>query len=176
MKSVLLASTIAFSCLSTNLFADPQADADYIISQTVTREMFEAAISAQRPIIISAIQNDLRAKGITLPDPDRFFDLLMSEFIDEFTRTMQSQTASLYFDNFSEQQLADIAAFYKTESGQALIAATPAIMMEGARMGHVAGQQAGANAGARLADRIEAEGLISIDDPGLMSRLLEALR
>jgi len=111
-----------------------------------------------------------------LPDPDRFFDLFMAEFMDEFVQSMRAQTASIYLENFSEQQIADIAAFYKSEAGQALVMASPALMMAGAKMGREAGQRAGENAGKRLAARIKAEGLIKVDDPGLLSKLLDALR
>ena len=176
VRHATFAFMFVFSCFGSQAFADAQADADYIVSQTVTREMFAGALNAQRPLITGAMQNNLRAKGIQLPDPDRFFDFLMSEFLDEFTETMQGQTSSIYLDNFSEKQLQDIADFFRTDSGQAFIAATPKLMLEGARMGQIAGQAAGANAGKRLAARIKEEGLIVVDDPGLLSRLLDALR
>lgn len=174
--NLLKATALSIALLGTGAQADPQADADYIVSQTMTREMFEGAIAAQRSLIISAIQNDLRAQGINLPDPDRFFDLFLEEFIAEFTDSMRDQSASIYLDRFSAEELADIAGFYRTPAGQALVAATPDLMMAGAEMGQQAGMQAGMNAAGRLADRIEAEGLIEIEDPGMMDRLLDALR
>lgn len=172
----LLKATALALVLATSAHADAQADADYIVSQTMTKEMFEGAIAAQRSMIVSAIQNDLRAQGITLPDPDRFFDLFLEEFIGEFTDSMRDQSASIYLDRFSADELADIAAFYRTPSGQSLVAASPDLMMAGAQMGQQAGMQAGMNAATRLADRIEKEGLVIVDDPGLMNRLLNALR
>ncbi len=176
MKNTIYACAVILTSLTSPAYADPISDANYIVSQTVTRAIFEGALVAQRPIIIGAVQNDLRVKGITLPDPDRFFDLMMEEFMDEFTLTMQAQTADIFLENFSEPQLRDIASFFKTETGQAYLQASPTLMKEGARIGQIAGQRAGANAGKRLAERIEAEGLIVVDDPGLLSRLLDALR
>ena len=176
MRPILCACVIALTCLSTPARADPRSDAEYIVSQTVTRAFFEGAFAAARPTIIGSVQNDFRAKGVSLPDPDRFFDLFMAEFMDEFVQSMRAQTASIYLENFSEQQIADIAAFYKSEAGQALVMASPALMMAGAKMGREAGQRAGENAGKRLAARIKAEGLIKVDDPGLLSKLLDALR
>jgi len=175
MKRVY-AAALSLTLCSGSALADPQADADYIVSQTMTRDMFEGSIAAQRGLIISAIQNDLRAQGITLPDPDRFFDLFMEEFIGEFTDSMRDQSASIYLERFSAEELADIAAFYRTASGQALVAATPDLMMAGAEMGQRAGMQAGVNAAGRLADRIENEGLVEVEDEGMMDRLLNALR
>ncbi len=176
MRVTICAIAFALTCIGAPSQADPKTDADYIVSQTVTRTLFEGALAAQRPLIIGAIQNDLRSKGVTLPDPDRFFDLFIDEFIDEFTQEMQAQTASVYLATFSGQQLADIADFYKTEAGQALIEVTPALMIEGARMGQIAGEKAGANAGRRLAARIESEGLVVVDDPSLLGPLLDALK
>lgn len=167
---------IALAFLAVPLHADRQANADYIVSQVITRTIFEGAIVAQRPVIIGAIQNELREKGITLPEPDRFFDLFMVEFLDEFTESMQAQSAAIYLDNFSEQELTDIAIFFKTASGQAYIAASPVLMLEGARMGQRAGERAGRNAAKRLAERIERENLIVFDDPGVLQRLLNILK
>jgi len=176
VKYLLCTWAIALTFLSAPAQADPHADAKYIVSQTTTRAIFDGAIVAQRPLIIGALQNNLRAKGITLPDPDRFFDLLMEEFMDEFTQSMQDQSASIYLEHFSEQELADIADFYKTNSGQAFLSAAPTLMIAAAQMGQRASRSAGMNAGKRLAARIEAEGLIVVDDPSLLPRLLDSLR
>ncbi|MCT4557585.1 MAG: DUF2059 domain-containing protein [Pelagimonas sp.] len=175
MKQIFAAALLIIS-LATTPAADPQSDADYIVSQTVTRDLFNGTLVAQRPVILSAIQHDLKTRGITLTDPDRFFDLFMSEFIDEFTASMQAQTSAIYLRNFSAEELSEIAAFYKTDAGQALIATTPTLMAEGARLGQQAGMQAGLNANKRLAARIKQENLILVDDPGMMSRLMDMLK
>ncbi len=170
------ATLIALSGYASISQAAPREDADYIAEQTVTRELFEAAIEAERTTIVSAIQFDLQSKGVKLPNPDRFLDLIMEEFIDGFTETMQNETANLYVSRFSEQDLADIAAFYRTQAGQALINQTPDLILEGSRIGRIAGQRAGKNLGKRLAARIKSEGLIEVDDPNLLSRLIDALK
>lgn len=84
--------------------------------------------------------------------------------------------SSIYLGNFSEQHLFDIAEFFRSESGQAYLSATPVLMQEGAEMGQKAGEQAAENVAGRLAERIKKEGLIVVDDPSLLSRLLDALR
>lgn len=176
MKTLLGTALLMMVVWAAPLHADPQSDADYIVSQTVTKEIFEGALSAQRPLIIGAMENNLRAQNITLTDPERFFDLVMSEFIDEFTDAMQEQSADIYLRNFSADDLAEIAAFMKTDAGQAFTQATPVLMMEGARLGQIAGQRAGQNAGRRVADVIEAEGLIVVEDASVLDRLLDTLR
>ncbi len=167
---------VVLACLGIPAKADPQADVDYIVSQSITREIFEAVFEVNRSVIISAIQNDLRAKGITLPDPHRFYDLLMAEFMAEFVESMRDQSAAIYIATFSEEELKDIAAFIKTSSGQAYFSASKTLMEAGSQMGEQAAQKAGVNAGKRLAARIESEGLMEFDDPGILSRLLDTLR
>lgn len=103
-------------------------------------------------------------------------ELFIVEFIGEFTASMQAQTGDIYLDIFSDDEIHEIANFYRTPAGQAMINATPDIMMAGAELGARAGRQAGMNAGARLADTIETEGLVLIEDPSLMQKLLESLR
>ncbi|AVX03825.1 hypothetical protein MXMO3_01294 [Maritalea myrionectae] len=176
MKIATAVLAITLSFFVSPVLADPQADAKYIISQTMTRSMFEGAIAAQRPLILGAIQNDLNGKNIKLTDPNKFLDLFMEEFLGEFTDAMQEQGAALYLENFSDKELADLAAFFKTDSGKAYLQASPKLMLEGARMGQLAGQKAGLNAGKRLAKRIESENLIVVDDPSNLSELLEAIK
>ncbi|UWQ92898.1 DUF2059 domain-containing protein [Rhodobacteraceae bacterium M382] len=177
VKTFFCACAISLIGLGSPVHANSKkAAAEYIVSQTITRSMFEGAIAAQRPMMIDAVQYQLNAKGVTLTDPDRFFDLLTEEFLSEFTQSMQEQSASVYLRNFSKQELTDIAAFFQTDSGQAYILAAPKLMSEGARMGQVAGRKAGKNAVKRLATRIEDEGLVVVEDPSLLSRLLDALQ
>ena len=61
-------------------------------------------------------------------------------------------------------------------SSQTFISASKSLMEAGSQMGQQAGQIAGVNAGKRLVARIESEGLMEFDDPGILSRLLETLR
>ncbi len=174
MKQLFLVISLSVApCLAV---ADAQADAEYIAAQTLTKELFEGALAAQAPILHSAIENDLRKKGITLSNPERFFEILVEELIDEFTASMQRQTVPLYLDKFSPEELAAIARFYATDAGQALIQKTPELMIAGAELGRQAGMQAGQNVEERVAVRLEAEGIDLFDDPSLMQRLIDALR
>ncbi len=175
MKSFTLAVALFAGLGVTPIYADSKS-ADYIVSQTVTKEMFEGAITAQRSVLISAIQHDFQKNNITLPDPERFFDLFLAEFIDEFTESMRAQSAEIYLQNFTSEQLVDIATFFKSDAGQAYIAATPTLMLEGARMGQKAGQKAGQNAGKRLAKRIKEENLIVFEDKNMLDKLLDLLK
>lgn len=171
MKSILCAFALT-ATLACAAVADVEADLDYMISQQVNRTMFEGALIAQRPLLVGAIENDLRKRGMGVSDIERFLDIFMEEFIDEFTDTMQDEARALYRDSFSDQEITDIAAFLRTPSGQALIAATPTLMADGAKRGQVAGREAGKNAAPRVLRRIRDEG-ITFDNPVVIDQLIE---
>lgn len=171
-----LASAAVTLALAVPGWGGPAEDAQSIVEQSLTREIFEGALRAQRPVLVSAVENDLRQQGITISEPARFFDILVEEFIDEFTETMQEETVAIYLDLFTPEELRDIAAFYATPSGQALLRNTPDLMQAGATLGQKAGEAAGRNAGPRVADRLSEEGIVIDDDPGLTRRLIDALR
>ena len=160
----------------TPVFADPQQDAEYIVSQTVTKSIFETALTAQRDIIIGAIANDLRENDLELTDPERYFDIIVEEFIDGFTHAMQEQSVDMYLELFSDEDLADIAMFYKTPAGKTLVATTPTLMLRGAQMGAAAGEAAGAQVGGRIVKRLEAEGIQPFTDPSMMDRLRDMFK
>ncbi|MEM8690824.1 MAG: hypothetical protein AAGG57_02975 [Pseudomonadota bacterium] len=82
MKHMIVGILLSLGALP--LAADPKTDADCIASQVASVEVFDSAIKAQAPIMKSAIENDLRKKGITLSDIDVFFDIFFDEFLELF--------------------------------------------------------------------------------------------
>lgn len=146
-------------------------DLDFIVTETVTVELFEAALQSQRQLLLSAMKNDLQEKGIRISDLDSFMDIIMEEFIAGFTEEMQDITKDIYLDLFSRSEIQGIAAFYRTAPGQALIKKTPALMANGAEMGREVGQLAVAKLMPRVARRVQQEGII-IDSPSVTEKLL----
>ncbi len=160
-----------FALAATAVHADAQSDAEFIASVTATRANFEGALMAQRPMLVSAIQHDLSSKGINLTNPERFFDLFVDVWIDTFTAEMQSETAAIYLDMFTEEELAGLASFYASDIGQVMLERTPELMMRGAQAGAEVGMIAGMKAGPMMADRIRDENLIEFQSDGLLRAL-----
>lgn len=175
MKRIILGILLIILNIPT-AFASPKEDVDYIVDQTVTRTLYEATIKTLRPVLTSAIKNDFREMGITLKNPEKFFDIFVDEFIDEFTEIMRKETGKVYLKIFTEKELSDLATFYKTESGQSLIQKTPVLIAAGSELGKIAGTTAGANARSRVAKKIGEDGMIFNDDKSLTQRLIDALR
>lgn len=178
MKNLLTRTLITAIFLSNPIvaFAGPYEDATYIVEQTVTKTIFLGALKAQQPLILSAIENELRKKEIKISDMKRFSDVFMKEFIDEFTVNMQQESIGFYTLNFTSEQLSDLASFYTTSTGQLLIQKTPELLLWGAKTGAIAGAAAGKNANARVAKRLRDEDISVTDDKSMMDRLLQMLK
>ncbi len=172
-NEVFLSTAITLS-LAFPALADPKTDIDYIVKQTLTRNIFEGAVMAQRELLVSAIENEMRKNDLRISDPDAFFDIFIDEWIEEFTTGMQAQTGVIYRNMFSDQELADIADFYRTDSGKALIQKTPLLMQAGANLGRKVGVTTSQTVNKRLAARLRAENVI-IDSPSATEKILELL-
>ena len=173
-KTLSLALLVGF--LAVPALADPLEDATYITEQTVTEELFVGAMIAQRTLIKSALENEFAKNDVIISDMDQFMDIFLEEFMAEFLQTMQTEVRALYLKEFTAQEMSDMAAFYATSSGQRMIEKTPALMITLAQTGQVAGQQAGRNAGPRVARKLEAEGVTIDIEKGTMEKLLNLLR
>lgn len=169
-----IAASIVFSTLITgSAMAGVNEDLEFIVTETVTAELFEAALQSQRQLILSAMNNDLQEKGIRVSDLDSFMDIIMEEFVASFTEEMQKRTKDIYLDLFTKSEIQGIAAFYQTAPGQALIQKTPALMTRGADMGREVGRTSVSKLMPRVAHRMEEEGII-IDSPSVTDKLLNA--
>jgi len=92
--------------------ADAEDDATYIVEQTVNEQMFAAALTALGPVIVGAIENDLRQQGITVSDMETFSQIIFEEFVGGFTDEMQTVTVQWYVETFTEEELDGIAGFF----------------------------------------------------------------
>lgn len=175
MKHFALAALIAATPITA--IADPESDATYIVGQTLTQPIFEGALSALRPVILSATENDLAKTGITVSDIGGYMDIVMAEFMNGYIEIMKAETIPFYLETFTANELRDIAEFYATPSGQSLLARTPAMMQHGAKTGSVAGQQAFLESRSRVRQRLIDENIdVTAGDKSMMRKLLDALK
>ncbi len=175
MKYILATILLGSVSLTPAARADDRADATFIVEQTVTSTIMRGALSSMRPVLISAIQNDLRTRNIAVNKPELFFDIVMDEFIDLFVEDLRQATIPVYLEAFNAEELADIAAFYATPSGAALVSRTPSLMQAGALMGQQIGQNIMPKIMPRVAQRLRDENVDVMGDPTLMQDLLKEL-
>lgn len=62
---------------------------------------------------------------------------VMRTFLDKYLswENLKDEYAEIYAGHFTEDELRELTAFYRTPAGQKLASATPALMTEGARLG-----------------------------------------
>ncbi|MCC0065504.1 MAG: DUF2059 domain-containing protein [Rhodovulum sp.] len=155
--AIALAATLALPGQSAA--ADPADDAAYIVSQALTPEMFDGMTAALGPLVASAMTNDLRNQGITVSDMDAVTAITFEILREEFSSLMSAQVTQLYLENFSPLELSDIATFYRSETGQAMLRKTPRLMQEAALMGQSVAAEAANRLGPRIAERLVREGI-----------------
>ncbi len=173
MRIIYLA--IAISLSATPLAAGPKEDAEYIIQQTMSEKVFAGALKAMELVISKAVATDLRKKGVVVSDVASFTRILGEEFMSEFTVRMQRAVLPYYMEKFSATQLAELASFYRSDTGQYLIKITPELTQLGAKLGRKTGIEAFGKVKGRLARRLRAEGITVTKDKNMMKRLLEEL-
>lgn len=155
---------IVLAFLATPLAADPNEDAKYIVSQTVSEELFAGAINVMTPLIANSLIVQLQKKNVVVSDPEALIKIVGEEFLEEFTLGVQKELIPYYLENFSTQQLSDLAAFYKTDTGQFFIKQTPELMQFGKDTGERVGGPAVANIMPRVDKRLKDEGITITKD------------
>jgi hypothetical protein len=161
---ILLTPFIVFYLFTTPLAADPNEDAKYIVSQTVSEEIFAGALKAMTPLIANSLIGQLQQRNITVNDAEALTKIIGEEFLVGFTQGMQKEAIPFYLKNFTPEQLADLTTFYKTETGQALIHKTPELMQFGTDAGQKVGRIATQNVMPRIEQRLKDEGVIISKD------------
>ncbi|KCV81925.1 hypothetical protein ATO10_08768 [Actibacterium atlanticum] len=152
--------------------ATPQDDARYIVEQTVTEQLFEAAILAQQTYISAAISHQLAQQGIEVSDMPAFMGIIVDEMLASFTAGMKAEMETFYVENFTDKELADLAKFYATPTGQALMAKQPELISHSTAAGAQVGRDVQQGLLPAVAARVNADG-IEIGEPGMTERFLE---
>ncbi|MEL6246288.1 MAG: DUF2059 domain-containing protein [Pseudomonadota bacterium] len=140
-------------------FADPQADAEYIVDVTITPELFEATMAGVADLMVGNLQNEYAKVGQPISnDAARVIsDMLSDQIVTLMTRDMRSQMVAIHVAGLSPEVLADYRAFLETPSGQKLISATPLLTMESQKIGEEIGGRIASEAFANIRQIIAEE-------------------
>ena len=162
MTSPRTALLLAALCLAPPpVRADAASDAAYIVEQTVTDEIMAGSMQALAPLLASAMESDLRRGGVTINDQGRFLAVVFDEFYPPFVAALRAELAGLYVASFSPRELAEIAAFYRTETGQTLLRRMPGMMVEVAERSRTLGVEvAGDIDPEKFLARLKREGVV----------------
>ena len=89
----------------------------------------------------------------------RVVEGVMRQFLNKYLswESVKNDYGAMYASHFTEEELRQLTAFYRTPVGQKLTAATPAIMAEGARMGERMVQEPSAELQQMIMDHLQSQ-------------------
>jgi hypothetical protein len=176
MLSRLIAPAVVLSVIAAPAVAGPAEDASFISEISYSDAVIDTTFETLGPIIRDSIAHQLGTQGISISDPDRYFDIFIEEFRLQFAAKIRRDFVPVLQDSFSDEELADIAAFFRSPTGQRYAAQTPDLMRAGSRIGELAGASAGLEAAPRIAERLGTEGITITDSNGATLNALKWLR
>jgi hypothetical protein len=119
-------------------------------------------VGAQFRAILPNLMQALRPAIVqNRPEVGRDFDALVPMMVDTMlarTNEFSEIYAVIYARNFTAQELRDVAAFYRTETGKKLLAKLPVITNEGMLAGQKLGQQMAVDLQQRMVDELRKKG------------------
>jgi uncharacterized protein len=95
------------------------------------------------------------------PDAEKDFDVIVPVIVDGMTARVDelaNQLAGVYARNFTIDELNQLAAFYRSPVGEALVAKTPAITQQSLVIGQAFGQKVAAEMQTRIAEEMRKRG------------------
>ena len=142
MGKVILLSLLIFS---TNLYA-AQTAKQQKIDELVEVMNMDAMVDSMYAQVEGMMQNMSVQMGVK-PDEKAIFDKYYADMTEVLKtkmswQKMQPMMINLYDKQFTEQEISDILAFYKTESGQAILKKMPQVMQESMQMSQALVQDA----------------------------------
>ncbi|MEP7218541.1 MAG: DUF2059 domain-containing protein [Bacteroidota bacterium] len=128
MKKIVIA---AIALLFTGMVAHAQVTPSHM---KAAEDLF--AVMHMDKVMAESLDNMLAMQIKANPSLAQFSGV-MKEFLGKYMSwsSLKGDLAKVYTDAFSEQELRDLASFYKTELGQKTAALTPVLMTKGAAIG-----------------------------------------
>jgi uncharacterized protein len=136
----------------------PPADAVAAARDLVSTMNLSAQFRAILPSLMQALKPAIVQDR---PDAARDFDAALPAVLDAIlarTNEINDIYANIYARNFSATELRDIAAFYRTESGQKLLAKLPIVTNEGLAAGQRFGQSLAFDLQQRMQEALRKKG------------------
>ena len=134
MGKVLLLSLLIFS---TNLYAEQTAKQQKIDELVNVMDM-DSMVDSMYAQVEGMMQNMSVQMGVK-PDEKAIFDKYYADMTEVLKtkmswKKMQPMIIQVYDKHFSEQEIADMLAFYKTDTGQKILEKMPVVMQESMQM------------------------------------------
>lgn len=129
---------ILFILLSTHGYAHSETKQEKIAELVQVMDM-DAMVDAMYAQMVPMMKNMSKEMGVTDAEGeifDKYYDEMTTVLREEMSwAKMEPAVIEIYNKNFSEKEISDMLAFYKTESGQSILKKMPAVSQESMMMG-----------------------------------------
>lgn len=121
------------------VWAGPSKAAIAVAKANITQETMDAMVEAMGPIVRRQIQGAFAADPLGDEAEKVFMSIFLGKFSLQFVSNFLLDVAELYDADFSPQELTEIAAFYATPAGKAMLAKSPRIRAQSGKVGQAVG-------------------------------------
>lgn len=154
---------------------ETSTDAEYIVEQLITPELFGAVMESLAALMASSIQGEFSKTGQSMSDPAA---KLLSEIMAEemgvlMADRLQDEYVILYDETFSPQALSDYRQFLGTPSGRELVKAQVALTEGATILGERYAESIAADAAAITIEMILSGRFDAGTDKGVRNELRE---
>lgn len=149
---IVILFTVALMC--TGAFAQSVASA----SDTKHEKIMELIKLTGTPdVMVNAIRDEIHTVKKTLPLPPKAQDDFETEFLNEIkVDDLVNLVVPAYDKYYTEAEIDQLVAFYKTPLGQKMVASLPMMMQETRQAGAELGRQIGMRVGQRIDAKLKA--------------------
>lgn len=89
------------------------------------------AMYSQMEVMFQGMARDMGVSGEEQPIFDRYFSKMTAVMREEMSwEKMEPEVVRIYSTTFTEKEISDMLAFYKTESGQSVLKKLPIVMQQ----------------------------------------------
>lgn len=163
-------------CLAVPAQADVDSDTKLLADSLFSESTLDATFEVLQPVLAGSIDSQLRAGGLNVSDPDAYTRIFIEEFRTKYADIMREDIRPVLSQMYTPEELADIAAFIQTPSGQKFFATQGDLSRAGAQLGQSAGGRAGVEAIDRIIARLDEAGITFTDAAGNAVDTSTALR
>lgn len=121
MYRLVIIATTVLALTGQVLSASPKDDATYLAQQMLSNEALETTRELLRRRLVVAYEDPLAEVGVSIADHDRFAAMLPNSATDGAIDNILQRIENKYLELFTPQQLAEIAAFHRSDLGQKLL-------------------------------------------------------
>ncbi|VUD64765.1 hypothetical protein TDB9533_03396 [Thalassocella blandensis] len=141
MRILLLALVL----LTSNVFASEATKQEKLkeLINVMDMDSMVDSMYSQMEVMMQNMSTEMGVQPEEQPIFDEYYSKMTMVMREEISwKKMKPTVLEIYDKNFSEQEISDMLAFYKTETGQAILAKMPAVMQESMLMSQSLAQNA----------------------------------